>query len=186
MDFNRAYLMKPEQRNPAWRVIDANGKILGRLATEIADALRGKDLPQYTPHTDAGSYVVVINTDKVKMTANKMDTKIYTHYTGWIGGQRHRTARQVMQKDPTDLIRMAVTGMMPKNRLAKQFLSKLKLYAGDAHPHKGQFEGQAKRLEAASKPKVENVPGEARAKTGAPRTTKKTTVRKKTEPVRGE
>lgn len=158
MDFNRAYLMKPEDRNPAWRVIDANGKVLGRVATEIADALRGKDTPHYTPHTDAGSYVVVINADKVKLTANKMDTKEYVHYTGWIGGQRTRTARQVWQKNPTDLIRMAVTGMMPKNRLAKQFLSKMKLYVGDKHPHKGQFEGQAKRLVAASQPKVEKAP----------------------------
>jgi large subunit ribosomal protein L13 len=170
MDFNRAYIMRPEDRNPGWRVIDADGKILGRLATEITDALRGKDTPHYTPHTDTGSYVVVINADKIKLTANKMDTKIYASYSGWIGGLKERTARQVWQKDPTDLIRRAVTGMMPKNRLSGQFLSKLKLYVGDQHPHKGQFEGQAKRLAQAGKPKVAKT---AKAPKAAPKPRKK-------------
>jgi large subunit ribosomal protein L13 len=157
MDFNRAYLMKNEQRNPAWRVIDAQGKILGRLATQVAEALRGKDLAKYTPHTDSGDYVVVINADKIKLSANKMETKMYWSYSGWIGGYKERSARQIFDKNPAELIERAVKGMLPKNRLSDKVLTKLKVYVGTEHPHKAQFEGQAQRAARAAAPKVEKV-----------------------------
>lgn len=171
MDFNRAYLLKNEDRNPAWRVIDAQGKVLGRVATQIAEALRGKDLARYTPHTDSGDYIVVINADKIKLTANKMDTKIYASYSGWIGGYKERTARQIFDKNPAELIERAVKGMLPKNRLSDKVLTKLKVYSGSAHPHKAQFEGQALRAAAASAPKKERVarPKKAPAKKAAPK-----------------
>lgn len=149
MDFNRTYYVNNETSNPKWRVLDADGKVLGRLATQIADALRGKDKATYTPHNDAGDYVVVVNADKIKLTANKMDTKIYTSYSGWIGGRKDQTARQIFQKDPTRLITMAVEGMMPKSRLSRSMLGKLKVYVGTEHPHKAQFmAGTAKKAKA--------------------------------------
>lgn len=138
-DFNKTYFMKNEEKSPSWRVIDADGKILGRLATEITNILRGKDTPTYTPQTDSGDYVVVINAEKIKLSADKMNTKIYTTYSGWIGGLKELTAKQVMQKDPARLIEYAVQGMLPKNRLSRQIVKKLKVYAGSEHPHKAQI-----------------------------------------------
>jgi len=138
MDMNRAYFMKKEQRTPQWRVIDATGKVVGRLATEIADALRGKDRAIYTPHTDGGDYIVVINAEKVVFTGNKMEEKEYIWYTGWIGGQKHATAKDFMRKDPTEILRRAVIGMLPKNKLARNMHTKLKIYVGAEHPHTAQ------------------------------------------------
>jgi len=138
IDFNKTYFLKKEEKNPTWRVIDAEGKILGRLATEITNILRGKDVATFTPHTDSGDYVVVINAEKIKLSADKMNTKIYTSYSGWIGGLKELTAKQVMEKDPARLIEFAVKGMLPKNRLSRQIIKKLKVYAGSEHPHIAQ------------------------------------------------
>lgn len=139
MDMNKAFYLKKEDRAPKWHVIDADGKVLGRLATQIADMLRGKDKPEYTPHTDGGDYVVVINAEKVKMTGNKWEDKIYDRYTGYIGGYRTRTAKEVRAKNPEDIIVLAVKRMLPKNRLNREIIKKLKVYAGKEHPHVAQL-----------------------------------------------
>jgi len=139
---NRAFFLKKEDRSPQWRLIDAQGKVLGRLATEIAEALRGKDKPDYTPHTDGGDYIVVINAEKVALTGNKLNGKkgkVYARYTGYIGGYKETTAQEMMEKNPEHLIEKAVQGMLPDNRLSRQVIKKLKVYAGSEHPHKAQL-----------------------------------------------
>ncbi|HEV2601688.1 MAG TPA: 50S ribosomal protein L13 [Candidatus Babeliales bacterium] len=138
MDMNRAFFLKKEDRNPQWHVIDAKDEILGRLATKIADILRGKNRPEFTPHDDAGDYVVVINAEKIKLTGDKWDGKIYDRHTGWIGGYKVQTARELHAKRPTDLIEKAVRGMLPKNKLNRKIIKKLKIYAGTVHPHIAQ------------------------------------------------
>ena len=136
---NSAFFMRNEDRAPQWRLIDAEGKILGRLATEIADILRGKDKPVYTPHTDCGDYVVVVNAEKVALTGDKWNTKVYDRYSGFIGGYKVETAKEVRAKRPTDLLYLAVKRMLPKNRLSQAMLTKLKLYVGTQHPHAAQL-----------------------------------------------
>lgn len=136
MDMNKSFFLRKEDKQSQWRLIDATDKILGRLSTEIADALRGKDKPEYTPHGDAGDYVVVVNCDKIRLTGSKWDTKEYERYTGWIGGKRF-TAAKDMKKE--DLILHSVKGMLPKNRLSRQLMRKLKVYVGNEHPHKAQL-----------------------------------------------
>lgn len=136
---NKAFYLKKEVHAPKWHVIDAEGKVLGRLATQIADMLRGKDKPEYTPHTDGGDYVVVINAEKIKLTGNKWAGKIYDRYTGYIGGYRTRTAKEMREKDPAAIITLAVKRMLPKNRLNREIIKKLKVYAGSDHPHKAQL-----------------------------------------------
>lgn len=136
---NSAFFLRKEDRAPQWRLVDAEGKILGRLATEIADILRGKDKPIYTPHTDCGDYVVVINADKVALTGNKWEQKQYDRYSGYIGGYKVDTAKTVREKRPTDLLYLAVKRMLPKNRLSGVMLTKLKLYVGTQHPHAAQL-----------------------------------------------
>ena len=138
MNMNKAFFLRKEDRSPKWRIIDAENKILGRLATEIAEILRGKDKPFYTPHTDCGDYVVVINAEKVALTGKKYTDKIYDRYTGYIGGYKETTVREMLQKHPTHLVQHAVEGMLPKNRLNRQIIKKLKVYAGSEHPHKAQ------------------------------------------------
>jgi large subunit ribosomal protein L13 len=138
MAFNRAFFLRKEDRDPQWIVLDAEGQVLGRLATQIADTLRGKHKPTYTPHTDAGDYVVVINVDKIVMTGNKMRDKIYDRYTGWIGGYKEETAEQLNAKHPTRLLELAVKRMLPKNTLSRAMLKKMKLYVGAEHPHIAQ------------------------------------------------
>jgi len=138
-DFNKAFNLNKEDAKPKWRLIDAEGQILGRMATKIADILRGKDKPVYTPHTDCGDYVVVINADKVVLSGNKMEGKIYDRYTGWIGGYKEATAKEVMAKHPTRLVELAVKRMLPKNKLNRQIFKKLKIYAGSEHPHTAQL-----------------------------------------------
>ena len=137
-NMNRSFALRVEDRTPAWRKIDASGKILGRLETEIPLILRGKDKPGFTPHTDSGDYVVVVNAEKIKLTGKKMDQKVYKHYTLWIGGLKERTAKEIMAKDPSELIMLAVKRMLPKNRLSDAQLRKLKVYAGEEHPHIAQ------------------------------------------------
>jgi len=132
------YMAKQGEVPREWLLVDAQGKVLGRLATRIAMALRGKNKPTFTPHTDTGDFVVVVNADKVLLTGRKWDKKIYYRHTGYMGGLKSTTARQLLKKRPEDLLRYAVRGMLPKNSLGRQLLKKLKIYAGDQHPHQAQ------------------------------------------------
>ncbi len=138
-NMNSAFFLRSEDRAPQWKLINAEGKILGRLATEIADMLRGKDKPYFTPHTDCGDYIVVINAEKVALTGNKWDQKEYKRYSGYIGGLKIETAKEVRANHPTDLLLFAVKRMLPKNKLSAAMLEKLKLYVGAEHPHQAQL-----------------------------------------------
>jgi large subunit ribosomal protein L13 len=129
---------KPGEVARDWYVVDAEGQTLGRLATRIADTLRGKDKPQYTPHTDTGDFVVVVNAEKVAVTGKKMEEKMYRRHSGYPGGLKERPLRVQLERRPTDVLRKAVKGMLPRNRLARQQLLKLKIYAGPEHPHEAQ------------------------------------------------
>jgi large subunit ribosomal protein L13 len=139
MSMNRSFVLKKEERKPQWRLVDAEGKVLGRLATQVADALRGKDKPYYTPHTDSGDYVVVINADKIVLTGRKWEDKEYVRYSGWSSGKKVATAKEMKEKHPTQIIELAVKGMLPKNKLNRQIIKKLKVYVGAEHPHTGQI-----------------------------------------------
>ena len=121
-----------------WYLVDADGQTLGRLATRIADTLRGKRKPQYTPHVDTGDFVVVVNAEKIAVTGNKLDQKRYYRHSGYPGGLRTRTLRDQLERRPTEVLRVAVKGMLPKSRLARRQLTKLKIYAGPDHPHAAQ------------------------------------------------
>jgi large subunit ribosomal protein L13 len=134
----KTYLPKDNLEARKWHVIDADGAVLGRLAVKIANALRGKDKPIYTPHLDAGDFVVVVNAEKVKLTGKKETDKEFMSYSGWKGGEKFRTVAQVRAAHPERLIAHAVKGMVPKNRLGAQMLTKLKVYAGPTHPHAAQ------------------------------------------------
>lgn len=134
----KSYCAVPGEIPQAWYVVDASGLVLGRLATRIATVLRGKHKPQFTPHVDTGDFVVVINASKVLLTGNKLDAKKYYNYTGYPGGLRAASAREVLEKDPERAFRHAVKGMLPKNRLAADIIKKLKVYAGAEHPHQAQ------------------------------------------------
>ncbi len=140
VDMNTTFFLRKEDRAPQWHLIDATDKVLGRLATEITETLRGKDKAHFTPFTDGGDYVVVINADKVMLTGNKLRDKEYVSYSGWIGGQKTIKAVDLQKKKPEALIEYAVKGMLPKNRLSRQIIKKLKVYAGSAHPHKAQID----------------------------------------------
>ena len=129
---------KPGEIERRWYVVDAEGKTLGRLATQIADTLRGKTKPQYTPHVDTGDFVIVVNAEKIHVTGKKLDEKMVRWHTGYPGGLKERTLREQLERRPTEVIRKAVKGMLPKNRLARQQLNKLKVYAGPDHPHQAQ------------------------------------------------
>jgi large subunit ribosomal protein L13 len=126
---------RPERE---WLVVDADGKTLGRLATQIADALRGKRKPEYTPHCDTGDFVVVINAEKIVVTGKKRTDKIYYRHSGYPGGLRQRTLNEMLERRPEEVIRKAVSGMLPRNKLARQQINKLKVYAGPEHPHAAQ------------------------------------------------
>jgi large subunit ribosomal protein L13 len=134
----KTYTAKPREIEQAWRLVDADGQILGRLATEIADTLRGKNKPAYTPHVDTGDFVIVVNAEKVRVTGNKLDQKIYYRHSGYPGGLRERTLAEQLARRPEEVIRRAVKGMLPKNKLAAAQLRKLKVYAGPEHPHAPQ------------------------------------------------
>jgi len=134
----KTYNAKPGEITRDWYVVDAQGKTLGRLATEIADTLRGKNKPQYTPHVDTGDFVVVVNAEKVAVTGKKLDDKVYYRHSGYPGGIRGRTLREELERRPTEVIRKAVKGMLPRNRLGRAQLTKLKVYAGPEHPHDAQ------------------------------------------------
>jgi large subunit ribosomal protein L13 len=137
-NMNRAYYTSELQEKPRWRVIDAEGKVVGRLASEIAIALRGKDRPDFTPHANMNEYIIVVNAEKVVFTGDKMSEKIYNWYTGWIGGLKHVTPEELLKKDPGEIIRKAVVGMLPKNKLSRALERQLKIYAGPHHPHRAQ------------------------------------------------
>ncbi len=132
------YSAKPSDNQDNWWVVDADGAVLGRLATQIAARIRGKHNPMFTPHVDTGDSVIVINAEKVKLTGRKLDQKMYHRHSGYIGGLKSITARKLLEKRPEDLIRFAVRGMLPKNRLGRQLNKKLKVYAGSDHPHSAQ------------------------------------------------
>jgi large subunit ribosomal protein L13 len=134
----KTYSAKPGEITREWYLVDAEGKTLGRLATQIADTLRGKRKPQYTPHVDTGDFVIVVNAEKIHVTGNKLDQKRYYRHSGYPGGLRSRTLREQLDRRPTEVLRVAVKGMLPKNRLARQQITKLKIYAGPEHPHEAQ------------------------------------------------
>ena len=142
----KTYAANPETRQRDWYVIDAEGKTLGRLATQIADALRGKRKPEYTPHCDTGDFVIVVNAEKIVVTGNKRAEKRYWRHSGYPGGIRSRTLGEMLDRRPEEVIRRAVRGMLPRNRLARKQLTKLKVYAGPEHPHEAQ---QPRELEVA-------------------------------------
>jgi large subunit ribosomal protein L13 len=129
---------KPGEVARNWYVVDADGKTLGRLATAIAVTLRGKNKPQYTPHIDTGDFVVVVNAEKIAVTGQKLDQKLYHRHSGYPGGLRTRTLREQLDRQPTEVLRKAVKGMLPRNRLSRAQLTKLKIYAGPVHPHEAQ------------------------------------------------
>lgn len=135
----KTYLPKVNLDQRKWHVIDADGAVLGRLAAQVSDILRGKNKPIYTPHLDAGDFVVVINAEKVRLTGKKELAKEYMSYSGWKGGEKYATVEQVRVKQPEFLITHAVKGMIPKNRLGSQLLTKLKVFKGDKHPHAAQM-----------------------------------------------
>ena len=134
----KTFVAKPSDRQRDWYVVDAQGLTLGRLATQIADVLRGKRKPTYTPHIDTGDFVIVVNAEKIAVTGNKRADKLYHRHSGYPGGLRTRTFEQMITRRPEEVIRIAVKGMMPRNRLARKQLTKLKVYAGPEHPHIAQ------------------------------------------------
>jgi len=131
-------MARPLEVERKWYVVDAEGKTLGRLATEIARILRGKNKPQYTPHVDVGDFVVVVNAEKVVVTGRKAEQKVYRRHSGYPGGMKETSYEQMLERRPTEILRKAVYGMMPKTRLARQQFKKLKVYAGPEHPHAAQ------------------------------------------------
>ncbi len=135
---HKTYMAKPGEVTREWFVVDASGKTLGRLAADIARILRGKHKPQYTPHVDVGDFIIVINAEKIAVTGRKLDQKRYYRYSGYPGGLRSITLRRQLEKHPERVIRAAVKGMLPKNRLGRRMLKKLKVYAGPEHPHQAQ------------------------------------------------
>jgi large subunit ribosomal protein L13 len=134
----KTYSAKPGEIARNWYVVDAQGQTLGRLATRIADTLRGKGKPGYTPHVDTGDFVIVVNAEKIHVTGNKLDQKRYYRHSGYPGGIRSRTLREQLERRPTEVLRAAVKGMLPRNRLAARQLTKLKIYVGPDHPHEAQ------------------------------------------------
>jgi large subunit ribosomal protein L13 len=134
----KTYVATPESRERNWLVVDATGKTLGRLATQIADILRGKRKPEYTPHVDVGDFVIVVNAERISVSGNKRQEKRYYRHSGYPGGLRSRTLEEMLQRRPEEVIRLAVKGMLPRTRLGRAQLRKLKVYAGPDHPHAAQ------------------------------------------------
>jgi large subunit ribosomal protein L13 len=134
----KTYVATPANREREWLVVDATGKTLGRLATQLADILRGKHKPEYTPHCDVGDFVIVTNAEKISVTGKKREEKKYYRHSGYPGGLRSRTLNEMLDRRPEEVIRLAVKGMLPRNRLARAQLRKLKVYAGSDHPHTAQ------------------------------------------------
>ena len=134
----KSFRASPSTVERKWYVVDAEGKTLGRLASEVANVLRGKNKPTYTPHIDTGDYVIVVNAEKIQVTGKKLDQKIYYHHSEYVGGMKEATLREMMQKKPEFVITHAVKGMLPKGPLGRQMLKKLHVYAGPEHNHAAQ------------------------------------------------
>jgi large subunit ribosomal protein L13 len=134
----KSYMARPLEVERKWYVVDAEGRHLGRLATEIVRVLRGKNKPQYTPHVDVGDFVVVVNADRVAVTGRKAEQRVYRRHSGYPGGMKETSYEQMLARKPTEVLRKAVYGMMPKTRLARKQFKKLKIYAGPEHPHSAQ------------------------------------------------
>lgn len=141
----KTYQAKKGEIERNWFLVDADGKILGRLAADIAARLRGKHKAVYTPHVDTGDFIVVINAEKIRLTGNKLESKVYYHHTGYPGGIKGIKAGRLLELKPEDLLRFAVKGMLPKNTLGRAMLKKLKIYAGSSHPHEAQLPKQIKQ-----------------------------------------
>ena len=140
----KTFMQRKEDVQRDWYVVDANGETLGRLASKVACILRGKHKPTYTPHVDGGDYVIIVNAEKVVLTGNKLNGKIYYNHSRYTGGLRERTAKEMVEKYPVEMVERAVKGMLPKGRLGRQMYKKLFVYAGENHPHTAQ---QPKTLE---------------------------------------
>ena len=134
----KSFMASPSTVERKWYVVDAEGKTLGRLASEVANVLRGKNKPTYTPHIDTGDYVIVVNAEKIQVTGKKLDQKIYYHHSEYVGGMKEATLREMMQKKPEFVITHAVKGMLPKGPLGRQMLKKLHVYAGPEHEQQAQ------------------------------------------------
>ncbi len=134
----KTHTPKKQDLNPKWYIIDAKDKVLGRISTVIANKLRGKDQANFTPHMDTGNFVIVINADKVKLTGKKLENKMYYRHSGFPGGLKERNAKKMLEIHPTKVLELSVSGMLPKNRLRKVFMDKLKVYQDDKHPHEAQ------------------------------------------------
>jgi large subunit ribosomal protein L13 len=136
--FMKTYVANPSTRERNWLVVDASGQTLGRLSTQIADSLRGKRKPEYTPHVDTGDFVIVVNAEQIAVTGKKREEKVYYRHSGYPGGLRSRTLGEMLERRPEEVIRLAVRGMLPRTRLGRAQLRKLKIYAGPDHPHEAQ------------------------------------------------
>ena len=134
----KTYMASPATIERKWYVVDAENMTLGRMASQIANVLRGKNKPTYTPHIDTGDYVIVVNADKVKVTGKKLDQKLYRHYSGYVGGLKETTLREMMAKKPEEVVRLAIKGMLPKGPLGREMITKLHVYAGPDHEHQAQ------------------------------------------------
>lgn len=132
------FMANPDTTPRKWYLVDASGKTLGRLASEVASVLRGKNKPQFTPHVDTGDYVIVINAEKITVTGSKLTDKLYRHHSGYVGGMKTTTLKEMLAKKPTQVIEHAVRGMLPKGALGNQMYKKLHVYAGGEHPHAAQ------------------------------------------------
>ena len=134
----KSFMASPSTRERKWKVVDDTGHTLGRLSSEIASIVRGKNKPTFTPHIDTGDYVIVVNADKIKVTGKKMDQKIYYNHSDYVGGMKETTLKEKMAKKPEDVIRLAVKGMLPKGPLGRSMITKLHIYAGPEHNHQAQ------------------------------------------------
>ena len=134
----KTFMASPEKIERKWYVVDAEGQTLGRLASEVAKVLRGKNKPEYTPHVDTGDYVIVVNADKIKVTGKKMDQKIYYNHSDYVGGMKETTLKEMMAKKPEKVVELAVKGMLPKGPLGREMYTKLFVYAGPEHKHAAQ------------------------------------------------
>lgn len=135
---NTTYMANPDKIEKKWYVVDAAGKTLGRMASEVAKVLRGKNKPEFTPHVDTGDYVIVINAEKIKVTGKKLGQKVYYHHSEYVGGMKETTLAEMMAKKPERVIELAVTGMLPKGPLGREMGTKLFVYTGEEHPHAAQ------------------------------------------------
>ena len=134
----RTFSAKPHEVQRSWHLVDAEGVVLGRMASRISRILQGKHRPIYTPHVDTGDFVVVVNAEKVLLTGKKMEQKVYHHYTGWVGGLKETSVKEILKKKPAEVVRRAVRRMLPKTKLGRRMGKKLKIYVGPDHPHEAQ------------------------------------------------